>query len=113
MRPAVEVIEHILIVSIDIDSNLVKRSKKMSKKIYVGNLPFSVTQDQLKELFSSFGDIEEVTLISDRATGRSKGFGFVTFTDDAAADKAIADMNGKEIEGRAIKVSEARPQERR
>lgn len=85
----------------------------MSKKIYVGNLPFSVTEDKLRELFSPFGDIEEVTLISDRATGRSKGFGFVTLTDDAAADKAIADMNGKEVEGREIKVSEARPQERR
>ncbi len=85
----------------------------MSKKVYVGNLPFSVTQEQLKELFSSFGEISEVTLISDRRTGRSKGFGFVTFADDAAADKAIADMDGKEVEGRNIKVSEARPQERR
>ena len=85
----------------------------MAKKVYVGNLPFSVTEDKLKELFSSYGDIEEVTLISDRATGRSKGFGFVTFSDDAAADKAIAEMNGKEVEGRAIKVSEARPQQER
>lgn len=81
----------------------------MSKKLYIGNLAFSVTQDSLKEAFASFGDIEEVTLVTDRETGRSRGFGFVTFANDADADKAMAEMNGKEIEGRAIKVSEARP----
>lgn len=81
----------------------------MSKKLYIGNLAFSVTQDGLKEAFASFGDIEEVTLVTDRETGRSRGFGFVTFTNDEDADKAMAEMNGKEIEGRAIKVSEARP----
>lgn len=81
----------------------------MSKKLYIGNLAFSVTQDGLKEAFSPFGDIEEVTLVTDRETGRSRGFGFVTYAKDEDADKAIAEMNGKEIEGRAIKVSEARP----
>lgn len=81
----------------------------MSKKLYIGNLAFSVTQDGLKEAFASFGDIEEVTLVTDRETGRSRGFGFVTFANDEDADKAMSEMNGKEIEGRAIKVSEARP----
>lgn len=81
----------------------------MSTKIYVGNLPFSVTQEKLKELFEPFGDIEEAVVISDRFSGRSKGFGFVTFTDKKDADKAVEDMNGKEIDGREIKVNEARP----
>lgn len=79
------------------------------KKLYVGNLPFSVTNDGLKELFTSFGEITEALVIMDRRSGRSKGFGFVTFSDDAAADKAIADMNGKDIEGRPLTVSEAKP----
>ena len=85
----------------------------MSTKVYVGNLSFSVTQEKLKELFESFGDIEEAIVISDRFSGRSKGFGFVTFTDKKDADKAIEDMNGKEIDGREIKVNEARPMESR
>ena len=83
--------------------------ENMSTKIYVGNLPFSVTQEKLKELFEPFGDIEEAIVISDRFSGRSKGFGFVTLTDKKDADKAIEDMNGKEIDGREIKVNEARP----
>jgi RNA recognition motif-containing protein len=78
-------------------------------KIYVGNLPFSVGDDKLKELFSSFGEIEEAVLIKDRFTGRSKGFGFVTFKEDEAAKKAISEMNDKEIEGRKLKVNEAKP----
>ena len=85
----------------------------MSAKIYVGNLPFGVTQEQLKKLFEPFGDIEEAVVISDKFSGRSKGFGFVTFTDKKAADKAIDEMNGKDIEGREIKVNEARPMESR
>jgi RNA recognition motif-containing protein len=85
----------------------------MSKKLYVGNLPFSVTQEQLKEMFSSYGEITEATLVIDKYSGRSRGFGFVTLADDAAADKAIAEMNGKDLEGRALKVSEAKPMESR
>ncbi|MBU0957850.1 MAG: RNA-binding protein [Nanoarchaeota archaeon] len=83
----------------------------MGNKIYVGNLPYSVTFDKLKELFQEFGDIEEATVITDKYSGRSKGFGFVTFKDDASVEKAVADMNGKEIDGREIKVNEARPRE--
>jgi cold-inducible RNA-binding protein len=85
----------------------------MSKKLYVGNLPFSVTQEQLKEMFSSYGEITEATLVIDKYSNRSRGFGFVTLADDAAADKAIAEMNGKDVEGRPLKVSEAKPMEER
>ena len=85
----------------------------MSVKIYVGNLPFGYTDEQLKELFSSYGETSEITLIKDKLSGRSKGFGFVTFVEKESADKAIAEMNGKEIDGRAIKVNEARPMEER
>jgi RNA recognition motif-containing protein len=83
----------------------------MAKKLYVGNLPFSVGYEKLKELFSSFGEVEEAVVISDKFNGRSKGFGFVTFVNDADADKAIAEMNEKDIEGRPLKVNEARPKE--
>jgi len=78
-------------------------------KIYVGNLPFSVDQTKLKELFEQFGEIEEATIIADKFSGRSKGFGFVTFKEDESAKKAIAEMNEKEVEGRALKVNEAKP----
>lgn len=81
----------------------------MSMKIYVGNLPFSVNEKKLRELFEPFGELDEVTLISDKFSGRSKGFGFVTFSNDEDAKKAIAEMNEKEVEGRALKVSEAKP----
>jgi len=78
-------------------------------KLYVGNLPWSIDDNGLKELFTSYGDIEEAVLIKDKFSGRSKGFGFVTFTDDAAAQKAIAEMHEKEVEGRPLTVSEAKP----
>jgi len=80
-------------------------------KLYVGNLPFTVTEEALKEAFSKFGDIEEATLIVDKFSNRSKGFGFVTFSDDEVAKKAIAEMNEKDFEGRPLKVSEAKPRE--
>lgn len=83
----------------------------MSLKIFVGNLPFSFTDNKLSELFSSYGEISEAVIIKEKYSGRSKGFGFVTFTDDNIARKAIDEMNGKEVEGRAIKVNEARPLE--
>ena len=78
-------------------------------KVYVGNLPFGVEDKELQELFSPYGEISEAVVIKDKYSGRSKGFGFVTFVDEAAAKKAIAEMNGKEIQGRALKVSEAKP----
>lgn len=82
-------------------------------KIYVGNLPFSIDSEKLKELFAPFGDIEEAIVISDKFSGRSKGFGFVTFPDDEAAKKAIKEMNEKDVEGRPLKVNEAKPMEDR
>ena len=84
----------------------------MSKRIYVGNLPWSITKIRLEELFSSFGEIEDALVISDKYTGRSRGFGFVTFKKDGDADKAISEMNEKELEGRNLVVKEARPLER-
>ena len=78
-------------------------------KVYVGNLPFSVDDAKLKELFSAHGETEEATVIKDKFSGRSKGFGFVTFKEDESAKKAIAEMNDKEVEGRNLKVNEAKP----
>ncbi len=78
-------------------------------KVYVGNLPFSIEDDKLKELFAAYGEVEEATIIKDKFSGRSKGFGFVTFKDEESAKKAIAEMNEKEVEGRALKVNEAKP----
>ena len=81
-------------------------------KIYVGNLPFSVDEEGFKKLFAAY-EAEEVTLIKDKFSGRSKGFGFVTIPDEAAAKKALAEFNGKEVDGRELKVSEAKPMEER
>lgn len=78
-------------------------------KLYVGNLAYSVSEDALRELFSSYGEIEEVVIIKDKFSGNSKGFGFVTFKDDEAGNSAISALNGKEFEGRELKVNEAKP----
>ncbi len=85
----------------------------MAKKIYVGNLSFRTTDADLNEMFSEVGQVESVQIITDRDTGHSKGFGFVEMSDDAAAAKAIERFNGKEVNGRALTVNEARPMERR
>ena len=81
--------------------------RDMSKKLFVGNLSWDTNDDSLNAAFSPFGEITEATVISDRHSGRSRGFGFVTFVDDEAADKAIAAMNGFELDGRAIRVDVA------
>lgn len=78
------------------------------KKLYVGNLPYSMDDDSLGQAFADYGPVESSVVIKDRASGRSKGFGFVEL-DDAMADKAISEMNDKEIDGRNLKISEARP----
>jgi RNA recognition motif-containing protein len=85
----------------------------LSKRIYVGNLPWSVTKVRLEELFSSFGSIEDALVMANKYTGRSRGFGFVTFAENASADKAISEMNEKEVDGRKLVVKEARPLEER
>ena len=81
----------------------------MAKKLFVGNLPYTMNDDQLRELFAAYGEVASASVIIDRATSRSKGFGFVELTDDAAADAAIAKTDGSEFEGRRLTVSEARP----
>ena len=79
------------------------------KKLYVGNLPYKITSDELNSLFTEFGDIVDAVVITDRASGRSKGFGFVEFADEAVAQKAVDAMNGKEMEERKLVVNFARP----
>jgi len=82
----------------------------MGKKLYVGNLPFSATEDSLKEVFSRFGTVESVNIITDRDTGHSKGFGFIELSTKQEAVEAIGKMNSAEMDGRTLKVSEALPQ---
>ncbi len=85
----------------------------MSKRLFVGGLPYSVTSSQLEEMFSKVGKVTSASVISDKYTGRSKGFGFVEMEDDATADKAIETLNQKEVDGRQIAVNVARPMEAR
>lgn len=79
----------------------------MAKKLYVGNLSYSTTEEALSDLFAQYGEIVSTAVIKDRATGQSKGFGFIELADEAAAEKAITDLNGKEFEGRRIRVNVA------
>src|ERR1019366_9325433 len=81
------------------------------KKLFVGNLPFNVTDDRVRELFQEFGEIQSVTIPTDRETGKSRGFAFVEMANDDDAEKAIAGVNGKKEGGRALNVNEARPKE--
>ncbi|MFQ6613062.1 MAG: RNA recognition motif domain-containing protein [Fidelibacterota bacterium] len=81
--------------------------------IYVGNLPFKLSESSLKDTFSEFGEVSSVNIITDRLSGRSKGFGFVEMPDDSEADAAIQALNGKDIDGRNIKVNQAKPRAER
>jgi RNA recognition motif-containing protein len=85
----------------------------MGKRLYVGNLSYDATESSINELFSQFGSVESVKLITDRDTGRSKGFGFVEMGTEEAAQQAISELNQREIQGRRLTVNEARPQEPR
>lgn len=85
----------------------------MAKKLYVGNLPYSVTEDQLREMFSALGELSDVAVVTDRYTGQSKGFGFVEMVSDEAAQEAITRFDGQDMGGRAMVVNEARPREDR
>ena len=85
----------------------------MAKNLFVGSLPWSVNDEQLAQIFSEAGSVDSARVITERDTGRSKGFGFVEMATDQEAKKAIDTLNGKEIEGRAITVNEARPREER
>ncbi len=79
----------------------------MSKKLFVGNLPFTVDEDQLRDMFSPFGQVKEIAVISDRETGRPRGFAFVTYENDQDAAKAIQELNGADCNGRPMKISSA------
>lgn len=81
----------------------------MAKKLYVGNLPYSVTDDSLRDMFAEAGAVESASVVMDRMSGRSRGFGFVEMSSDAEAAQAIEMMNGKDMDGRALVVNEARP----
>lgn len=85
----------------------------MAKKLYVGGLSYDTTENTLKETFSSAGTVESATIIVDKMSGRSKGFGFVEMSSEEEAQKAIEVLNGKELDGRNITVNEARPMEAR
>ena len=83
------------------------RETVMSKKLFIGGLAWATTSDGLRKAFEAYGDVTEAKVITDRETNRSRGFGFVTYADDAAASTAIAEMDGKELDGRNIRVNEA------
>ena len=82
----------------------------MDKKLYVGNLSYNTTDEKLRSLFAEYGEIESVNVITDRETGRPRGFGFVEMTTQQAAEAAISGLNGKMVDDRAIKVNKAKPQ---
>ena len=80
------------------------------KKLYVGNLPFSATENDLESIFAQYGQLDSLTIVRDRESGQPRGFAFVEYGDDAAAEAAIAATNGMQVGGRALMVNEARPQ---
>ena len=88
-------------------------SREINVNIYVGNLAYSVTEEQLRDAFGQFGEVDKVSIIMDRMTGRSKGFGFVEMQEDSEAEAAIRGLNEQPINGRAVRVNEARPREER
>ena len=79
----------------------------MSKKLYVGNLPFTITEAELRDAFEKHGSVESANVITDRETGRSRGFGFVEFADASGAETAVREMNGADLGGRTLRVNEA------
>lgn len=83
------------------------------KNIFVGNLSFGATEDALRSLFEAYGAVDRVNVVTDRETGRARGFAFVEMSVNAEADRAIAALNGRELDGRALNVNEARPKEER
>jgi RNA recognition motif-containing protein len=85
----------------------------MGNKLYVGGLPFAVTEDRLQEIFSAHGSVESSKVISDKFTGQSRGFGFVEMSSSSEAKKAIDSLNGTQLDGRTLTVNEAKPMERR
>jgi RNA recognition motif-containing protein len=93
-------------VSGSLESGRIEKAE-LNKKLYVGNLPFSITETELRELFEEHGAIESVNVITDRETGRSRGFAFVELEDAGSAEKAMQALDGREVDGRALRVNEA------
>jgi cold-inducible RNA-binding protein len=83
------------------------------KNIFVGNLSFGATEDSIRSMFEAYGAVERVSIVTDRETGQARGFGFVEMSSNAEADRAIAGLNGKELDGRALNINEARPKTER
>ena len=83
------------------------------KNIFVGNLSYGATEDSIRSLFEAYGTVERVNLVTDRDTGQARGFGFVEMSVSSEADRAIGELNGRELDGRALNVNEARPKENR
>ena len=89
------------------------RTHHMTAKLFVGNIPFSSTEDSLRDLFSQVGEVIEVAMMNDRETGRPRGFAFVTMSSSEEAERAIQEIHGKDLDGRELSVNEARPREER
>jgi len=83
------------------------------KNIFVGNLSFGATEDAIRSMFEAYGTVDRVSVVTDRDTGQARGFGFVEMSNNAEGDRAIAELNGRELDGRALNVNEARPKEDR
>lgn len=108
--------QHLLIVSLlyaCVSLSIFINQLLFEMNIYVSNLSFNVQDEDLKGFFEEYGEVSSAKVITDKFTGRSRGFGFVEMSDDAAAQKAIQELDGATVEGRAIKVSEAKPREQR
>jgi RNA recognition motif-containing protein len=103
----------ILLLLVKVPWILLTGDPMANAKLYVGNLSYNSTEESLAELFSQFGEVVSMRIVTDRETGRSKGFGFVEMASAEAAQQSIAQLNGKQVDGRALTVNEARPQEPR
>ena len=102
----------VVLKQVDLTQSITMKEEYMQKQnLFVGSLAYATTDDSLKAFFETVGEVERASVATDRETGRSRGFGFVTFVDEANNQKAIDQLNGKELDGRAITVNEARPRE--
>ncbi len=102
----------VVLKQVDLTLSITMKEEYMQKQnLFVGSLAYATTDDSLKAFFETVGEVERASVATDRETGRSRGFGFVTFADEANNQKAIDQLNGKELDGRAITVNEARPRE--
>ena len=95
------------------DTNILSEERNMRNKLYVGGLPYSVTEEKLHEIFSTHGTVDSANVIADKFTGQSRGFGFVEMSSSSEAQKAIESLNGTQLDGRTLIVNEAKPLARR